>query len=81
MGLTLSFFVNRDWTFQAEGNRARQLVEFGVLVALAFSANLAVTLGLTGADIPYGYAQASGAVTYSALVFAGLIWGVFRHGQ
>lgn len=75
-GLCLSYILNRRWTFQYDG---RAVFAFIILVAVAFGANLTMTLGLTEAGTAYPVAQMLGAVLYSGLMFIGLKWMVFSH--
>ncbi len=77
-GWCLSYTLNKRWTFQNTAGSARSVIAFALLVAAAFGANLCVTLGLSGAGAAYPIAQAFGAVTYSAAVFVGLKWMVFK---
>ncbi|MEO1797982.1 MAG: GtrA family protein [Pseudomonadota bacterium] len=76
-GWCLSYTLNKRWTFGHSGALGRTALAFVVLVALAFAANLALTLVLTGAGLAYPIAQILGAATYSVAVFAGMKWMVF----
>ncbi|MCH2077641.1 MAG: GtrA family protein [Rhodobacteraceae bacterium] len=75
-GWTLSYILNKKWTFQAQSGDVGRYVG---LVAFAFAGNLAITLGLMSADISYPSSQFAGAVIYSVTVFAGLKWMVFSN--
>ncbi|MEM1374269.1 MAG: GtrA family protein [Pseudomonadota bacterium] len=75
-GLCLSYVLNSRWTFRYDG---RAVFAFAIVVAVAFGANLSVTLGLTEAGLAYPPAQLLGAAAYSGLMFAGLKWMVFTH--
>ena len=76
-GWCLSYALNKRWTFQHAGSVGRSALGFLVLVALAFVGNLAVTIALTRAGLPYPAAQILGTACYSVAVFAGLKWMVF----
>ncbi|MEM1233904.1 MAG: GtrA family protein [Pseudomonadota bacterium] len=73
-GLCLSYVLNSRWTFRYGG---RAVFAFVVLVAVAFGANLAFTLGLMDAGFAYPLSQTLGAVLYSGVMFVGLKWMVF----
>ncbi|MEM9435909.1 MAG: GtrA family protein [Pseudomonadota bacterium] len=79
-GWCLSYMLNRRWTFQHSGAIGRSAVLFLILVACAFAANLAMTIGLTSAGLAYPIAQIIGTATYSVAVFAGMKWMVFTDG-
>ncbi|MEM9349487.1 MAG: GtrA family protein [Pseudomonadota bacterium] len=78
-GWCLSYTINKRWTFRHSGGLGRSATLFVVLVALAFIANLAVTIALTSAGLAYPIAQIIGTGTYSIAVFAGMKWMVFTH--
>ena len=76
VGWTLSYILNKKWTFQAQNGALGRYI---MLIALAFAGNLAVTLGLMNLGASYPIAQFLGAVTYSVSAFAGLKWLVFSN--
>ena len=77
-GWILSYSMNKRWTFGHRGQTARTAAVFCALVAGAFVANLTVTLALSQIGIAYPVAQIIGAVVYSATVFVGMKWMVFK---
>ncbi|SMX25188.1 GtrA-like protein [Boseongicola aestuarii] len=77
-GLALSFALNGTWTFGAKSFDAGALAKFLALVAVAFVANLSVIQALMPLGVPYPLAQIAGVVTYSALVFLGMKYAIFK---
>lgn len=78
-GLVVSYVLNGAWTFGYSPLSGASALRFGTLVIVAFTANLGVIYILLAAAAPYMVAQFSGVFTYSATVFVGMRYGVFRH--
>ena len=77
-GLALSFALNGTWTFGAKTFDAGALAKFLALVLVAFVVNLAVIQTLLALGAPYPLAQITGVITYSALVFLGMKYAIFK---
>lgn len=78
VGLTISFALNGAWTFGASQYTAAAITKFLVIVAIAFAANLAAINLLMAIGTPYPIAQLIGVCTYSALVFLGMKYAIFK---
>jgi putative flippase GtrA len=81
VGVIISFFLNRNWTFAHTGSIAPALARFIGVLLVAYFANLATVLALI--DIwgfnPY-VAQAVGVLPYTALGYFGSRYFAF-HGR
>lgn len=77
LGLALSFALNRRWTFEHRGPVLSRALRFGVVVLLAWAANLAVLLGLMRAGVSAAWAQATAVLPYAAISYVGCRWWVF----
>ena len=79
IGLVLSFFLNRNWTFDHAGTGHEGLPAFLVVAGLSYMCNLCVVavgsyvFGLS----PY-LAQLCGVITYTTVMFFGCRVFVFR---
>jgi putative flippase GtrA len=71
VGLCLSFFLNRAWTFRHAGNVLAAGMRFFAVFAVAYLTNLCVVLGLIRAGTQPYLAHAIGMFPYSALFFLG----------
>lgn len=79
VGLTLSFALNRSWTFRDRGRLSPAALRFMLAFALAYLANLATVFGLRDlAGVDSYVAQAAGVVPYTALFFLASRAFVFR---
>lgn len=78
VGLTISFVLNGAWTFGSSQYSATAVVRFLSVVSVAFAANLAAINLLMAIAIPYPIAQLIGVCTYSALVFLGMKYAIFK---
>ena len=77
MGLTLSYFGNKYWTFGDVKLSSVGPLIFVMLVAAAFSSNLGITFGLMAIGLSFNIAQLSGILTYSTIVFLGMKFILF----
>lgn len=73
-GLTLSFTLNRRWTFGHAGHPLRAALLFALVVAAGFGASLGITSALLHLGFSFFPAQLMGVLAYSCLTFVG-----FRH--
>ena len=78
VGLAISFALNGAWTFGASQYTTAAVAKFLVIVAIAFAANLAAINLLMALATPYPIAQLIGVCTYSALVFLGMKYAIFK---
>ncbi len=78
VGLLVSFFLNRNWTFQYNGKVLPACLRFGIAVALAYSLNLATVFGLRdGAGINSYLSQAAGVIPYTVFFYLASRYYVF----
>ncbi|NNL18074.1 MAG: GtrA family protein [Boseongicola sp.] len=77
-GLVISFALNGAWTFGSSQYNAPAIAKFLVIVAIGFFANLAAINLLMALAVPYTIAQLFGVCTYSALVFLGMKYAIFK---
>lgn len=77
-GLAISYFGNKRWTFAHTQKSNFAPIAYGVLIASAFSSNLGVTFGLIAAGLSYNTAQLFGIAVYSAIVFIGMKFVLFK---
>jgi len=78
VGITVSFFLNRNWSFSFRGDRGRSLLRFLLVFAVAYAANLVTVLALvelTESD-SFWY-QVCGVAPYSMLFYLGCRWYAF----
>jgi len=79
VGLTVSFALNRGWTFRHAGSAVPAALRFTAVIAVAYGLNLAtVMLAIHGLHIDSYLAQAAGIVPYTALTFVSLRYYAFR---
>jgi len=70
IGLCLSFFLNKSWTFGHEGPAAQALARFLLAFALAYVLNLGTVLFLINAiHLDQYLAQAAGIVPYTVFMY------------
>lgn len=79
IGLTLSFVLNRNWSFRHAGAVAPAIARFAAIFAAAYAFNLGTVLALTQRFGVNGYlAQAAGVLPYVTLFYLGSRYIVFR---
>jgi putative flippase GtrA len=72
LGLTMSFCLNKRWTFGFRGEQAASLLRFLGVFAIAYCANLATVIGLKAtATLNPLWNQALGVIPYTALFYVG----------
>jgi putative flippase GtrA len=72
VGVTVSFVLNKRWSFSFRGDRGASLLRFLLVFAMAYSANLVSVLGaiaLTGRDS--FWFQVCGVLPYTTLFYLG----------
>jgi putative flippase GtrA len=80
VGLTVSFTLNRRWTFRYYGAIAPAFVRFATVFAIAYLANLATVLTLIEQFEIDGYlSQAMGVLPYSTIFYFGSRYIAFRY--
>ena len=83
LGLSISFFLNRKWTFRHNGSVYPTAARFLAAFLLAYIANLMTLYGLRdGAGINSYLAQTIGIVPYTVVFYLGSRYYVFtqKHG-
>lgn len=79
IGLSVSFILNRNWTFRHSGTMLPAAVRFFIVFAIAYSANLATVLTLVHQFGINGYvAQSLGVPPYTVLFYLGSRYFAFR---
>ena len=79
VGLTISFFLNRGWTFRHSGAALPALIRFLVIFALAYLFNLAtVLIAIHSFGVNAYLAQAIGIAPYAVLFYLGSRHFAFR---
>lgn len=79
-GITLSFFVNRSWTFQHKGSVFQSAIQWSKVTAVAYATNLcvvAISHEYVGSD--RYTSQIFGVIAYSFLTYLGGKYYAFRH--
>lgn len=72
VGLTVSFVLNKRWTFGFRGSTMAALPAFLAVFAVAYAANLATVLGLIEwAGVDAYWSQALGVAPYTAIFYLG----------
>jgi putative flippase GtrA len=78
VGISVSFTLNRRWTFSFRGNGCSALLRFLLVFGFAYLANLLTVLGLIGLSGRDSFwFQIYGAAPYSVLLFLGCRWYAF----
>jgi putative flippase GtrA len=78
VAVTLSFLLNKRWTFAFQGERRPALVRFLAVFGVAYAVNLGAVLSLiemTGLDT--FWCQTLGVIPYSTLFYLGSRWYAF----
>jgi putative flippase GtrA len=71
-GITLSYFINRSWTFRHKGSMFQSAILWGKVTAVAYAANLGVVVVVHEYFGTEGFAsQLFGVVAYSSLSYLG----------
>jgi putative flippase GtrA len=79
VGLTVSFVLNKNWTFGYEGPVTAAVVRYLVVFLIAYAINLAVVVALIDQWAINGYlAQALGVVPYTVSFFLMAKYFAFR---
>ena len=79
VGLTLSFLLNRGWTFRHSGHMMAAIPRFLAIFALAYVSNLfAVLIALRAFGMNSYLSQATGVVPYTLIFYLGSRHFVFR---
>lgn len=77
VGLVLSFSLNGQWTFAYRGRLIPRAMRFGLVVLLAWLANLAALLELLRGGVAATLAQAGAVLPYAVVSYLGCRWWVF----
>jgi len=82
IGVTVSFMLNKRWTFGFRGNRIASLVRFLIVFAVSYAANIVTVLGMISATTinPF-WCQAFGVAPYSILLYIGCRCYVFPEAR
>ena len=79
IGLTLSFTLNRGWTFRHSGPVLPALKRFLAIFILAFLSNLATVLvAIKSLEVNSYMAQAGGILPYTVIFFFGSRYFAFK---
>jgi putative flippase GtrA len=79
LGVSVSFLLNRSWTFSYRGAWLTSIARFGIVVAVAYLANLCVVLLLVQKFGMNGYlAQIFGIPPYTIIFYVGSRYFAFR---
>ena len=79
IGLSVSFFLNRSWTFQSSAKIGTSAPRYALVVALAYLVNLAIVSASARHGMNPWLAQICGVAPYAVLVFMGCRFYVFRN--
>lgn len=77
-GIVLSFFLNRNWTFNHSGSQMPALLRFLAVTAVAYGTNLVVVVNVRHLGINGYMSQLSGAPFYTAVGYLGSRLFAFR---
>lgn len=78
VGLIISFFLNRNWSFKHSGDISASIVRFSLVILLAYSTNLGVVLiSIHYINLDPYIAQATGVPFYTAIGYLGSKYFVF----
>jgi putative flippase GtrA len=78
-GITLSFVLNKQWTFRYNGILFTALMRFVFVLLVAYLVNLATVLVLIKIGVDSYLAQLMGVVPYTIFGFLGSRFFVFGH--
>lgn len=84
LGLLLSFFLNKEWTFRHNGRISPTAMRFGIGFLLSYTANLMTVYGLRdGVGLNSYLAQALGIAPYTLIFYLTCRYYVFpeNHGR
>jgi putative flippase GtrA len=81
LGLLISFFLNRHWTFRHDGPLTPAFASFLVVQLVAYVLNLVCVLGLIEFGVGSYSAQAWGVVPYSITSYLGSRYLVFSQAS
>jgi putative flippase GtrA len=79
VGVTVSFLLNKRWTFGFRGDGGASLLRFLLVFGISYAANLGTVLTLikmSGHDS--FWCQVCGTIPYSALFYVGCRWYAFQ---
>jgi putative flippase GtrA len=79
VGLTLSFILNRRWTFRHRGPVLALAFRFAVVTLAAWLLNLAVLLGLLRLGVSAVLAQGGAVLSYTVVSYLGFRWWAFAN--
>jgi putative flippase GtrA len=78
VGLTVSFLLNRRWTFGFHGEGLASLLRFLTVFAISYTANLVTVLCLIRfTPLNPSWCQVMGVAPYSTLLYIGCRWYAF----
>jgi putative flippase GtrA len=78
VGVTVSFLLNKRWTFGFRGERGASLLRFLIVFAVSYTVNLVTVLSLIEVSgLDSFWCQAFGVIPYSALFYLGCRWYAF----
>lgn len=78
LGISVSFILNKRWTFAHGGSAATALARFLLITGIAYVANLATVLfTIENLSLNSYLAQAVGVVSYTAIGYLGSRYFVF----
>lgn len=79
--LIVSFILNKKWTFEHYGHLLASGLRFGVVIAVAYCANLVTLTGLIeGPGFNAYLAQAVSIIPYTLISYLGCKYFAFRSG-
>lgn len=81
VALTLSFVLNRVWTFRSPDRTAPALGRFLAVAGVAYAANLATVVALIRVGLDGNWAQVAGAVPYTIVFHLGSRLYAFADGD
>lgn len=71
VALTLSFVMNKAWTFKSQGRTLPELRRFLVVAGIAYAANLATVVALIRLGLDGYWAQVAGVPPYTIVFYLG----------
>lgn len=71
VALTLSFVMNKAWTFKSQGRTLPELRRFLVVAGIAYAANLATVVALIRLGLDGNWAQVAGVPPYTIVFYLG----------